>query len=357
MPEPIGIYIHIPFCKKRCAYCDFFSTFYNPEVVKSYISALLKEIKKWGGKLARPVNSLYIGGGTPSLIKGAIISILNCVRDNFELTDNCEITVEVNPESASEEFLFSAFSAGVNRLSIGVQSFKDDELKMLGRSHSALQARNTYYLAKSLGFKNISLDLMMCLPKSNIASLKFTLDSFMRLSPAHISAYMLKIEENTAFDKQKIKPLEDDKQAEQYLFTCEYLRNHGYIHYEISNFAKPKYESVHNLRYWNCEEYLGIGPSAASFIDKKRFFYPNNLKKFISSPETYFDGHGGSTEEKIMLGLRTNRGADISPFCKIDDPRLIKYEQEGLLKIDYPYVYLTDKGMLLSNRIITELIY
>ncbi len=357
MPEPLGIYIHIPFCKKRCAYCDFFSTFYDFELVKTYISALLKETKKWGGILARPVNSLYIGGGTPSLLKSHIKTVINGVKDSFELTKDCEITVEANPESMTEEFLSAALSAGANRLSLGVQSFKDDELKMLGRSHSALQARNAYYLARSMGFKNISLDLMICLPNSNLNTLKFTLDSFMRLSPAHISAYMLKVEDNTVFSKQKIRELEEEEQVEQYMFVCEYLKNHGYIHYEISNFSKPHYESVHNSKYWNCEEYLGIGPSAYSFIDGRRFFYPNNYKKFLTDPETFFDGNGGTLEEKVMLGLRTNRGADISSYCEKNDPRLLKFEQEGLLKNDYPFVYLTDKGMLLSNRIITELIY
>lgn len=354
--NPLGLYIHIPFCKKRCAYCDFYSSFFDTELVKQYLTVLKKEIKKWGGKTDRPVDTVYIGGGTPSLLGKSAGTLIKAVKNYFDVTDDAEITVEANPESCTEGFLSSILENGANRLSLGVQSFRDDELRTLSRIHNASAARNAYFTAKSMGFKNISLDLMMGLPNSDIKSLKYTLDAFMRLSPQHISAYILKIEENTLFKKQKTAVPSDDEQAEQYLFVCETLEKNGYEHYEISNFSKPSFYSRHNMKYWMDEEYIGIGPSAASFLDGRRFYYKDNLHKFLKYPETYFDGHGGSVDEKIMLGLRTSRGADISAVIASDDKKLIKLKNEGFINLDYPRVSLTDRGMLLSNQIITELI-
>lgn len=356
LANPVGLYIHIPFCKKRCAYCDFYSSFFESGLVKQYLSALKKEMKKWGGKLDRPVDTVYIGGGTPSLLGKSAGTLIKAAKNYFDVTEDAEITVESNPESCTESFLSSVLENGANRLSLGVQSFNDDELRKLSRIHSAKEARNAYCTAKSMGFKNISLDLMMGLPNSDLKSLKHTLDAFLRLSPQHISAYILKIEENTLFKKQKTAVPSDDEQAEQYLFVCETLEKNGYEHYEISNFSKPSFYSKHNMKYWMDEEYLGIGPSAASFLDGKRFYYKADLHKFMQEPETYFDGHGGSDDERIMLGLRTSRGADISAFVAPDDKKLIKFKNEGFINLDYPRVSLTDRGMLLSNQIITELI-
>ena len=358
----LGLYIHIPFCAKKCAYCDFYSTFAEGTVIERYLSALEKEINKWGGLTDRPIDTIYIGGGTPSLLKERIGDIVKKVKDSFLVTDNAEITVEANPCSISEEFLLSAKKAGVNRLSIGVQSGNDKELKILGRMHTAKKASEAINLAREFGFDNISLDLMLCLPDSNLKTLKENLDYITALSPEHISAYMLKIEENTLFaNKSDLNLPDEDGEAKQYLYMCKYLENKGYEHYEISNFCKEGRESRHNLKYWNCEEYIGIGPSAHSFFEGKRFYYPNDLKGFIANPQTILDGEGGSREEELMLALRLKKGVDITKFynplpedLKL---RLKKLEAEDLIEYNHPNISLTDKGMLVSNIIITELIY
>ena len=358
----LGLYIHIPFCAKKCAYCDFYSTFAEGTVIERYLTALEKEINKWGGLTDRPIDTIYIGGGTPSLLGERIGDIVKKVKDSFLVTADAEITVEANPCSISEEFLLSAKKAGVNRLSIGVQSGNDKELKILGRMHTAKKASEAINLAREFGFDNISLDLMLCLPDSNLETLKENLDYITALSPEHISAYMLKIEKNTLFaNKSDLNLPDEDGEAKQYLYMCEYLENKGYEHYEISNFCKEGRESRHNLKYWNCEEYIGIGPSAHSFFEGKRFYYPNDLKGFIANSQTVLDGEGGSREEELMLALRLKKGVDITKFYNPlpEDlkQKLKKLEAEDLIEYSHPNISLTDKGMLVSNIIITELIY
>ena len=202
MTNPLGLYIHIPFCEKKCNYCDFYSAFYNKDILISYLTTLKGEINKWGGAINRPIDTIYIGGGTPSLLSEEIIPLLDCVKANFTVLDNAEITVEANP-SSSGDFLEFAKRAGVNRLSIGVQSGCDDTLKTLGRTHTSRDAATTVQKARRLGFDNISLDLMIALPNSNIDTLKKDIDFILSLNPEHISSYILKIEQNTAFFKKQ----------------------------------------------------------------------------------------------------------------------------------------------------------
>lgn len=358
----LGLYIHIPFCAKKCAYCDFYSTFAEDTVVARYLSAIKKEIKKWGGLTDRPIDTIYIGGGTPSVLGEKIADIVKTVYDNFCVCEDAEITVEANPCSINKEFLRAARVWGVNRLSIGVQSGNDSELKELHRTHTAKQAVEAFKMAREEGFSNISLDLMLCLPDSNIETLRKNLKYITDLNPEHISAYMLKIEENTLFAKKSDLNLPDEEgEAQQYLYMCEYLKSKGYEHYEISNFCKNGKESRHNLRYWQTEEYIGIGPSAHSFLDGKRFFYPSNLKEFISSPQTQFDSDGGDKEERLMLGLRLKAGVDMTefynPLPEGKAKKLKKFQSEGLIEYNHPTVSLTDRGMLVSNMLITELVY
>ncbi|MBQ8203062.1 MAG: radical SAM family heme chaperone HemW [Clostridia bacterium] len=358
----LGIYIHIPFCAKKCAYCDFYSTFAEGTVIERYLSALKDEISKWGGLIDRPIDTIYIGGGTPSVLGKRICDIVKKVYDSFCVEEGAEITVEANPCSITAEFLQSARNAGVNRLSIGVQSGNNTELKILGRAHTAEEAERVVKLAREEGFDNISLDLMLCLPDSNIGTLKNSLDYITALEPEHISAYMLKVEENTLFAKREDLNLPDEEEeARQYLYMCDYLEKKGYGHYEISNFCKEGRKSRHNLKYWLCEEYLGIGPSAHSFLDNKRFYYPDDLKGFISSPETLPDGAGGSAQEELMLALRLMKGIDITEYYNPLPQDLINklegYKKQGLITYNHPMVSLTDKGCLVSNTLITELIY
>ena len=359
--KPLGLYIHIPFCAKKCAYCDFYSAFPEGTVTARYLSVLKEEIIKWGGLTDRPIDTIYIGGGTPSLLGERIGEIVKTVYVNFSVCEDVEITVEANPCSITPEFLKSARESGVNRLSIGVQSGNDNELKVLGRTHTAEMAKSAVELAKREGFNNISLDLMICLPDSGIKSLKENMDFIVGLNPEHVSAYMLKIEEKTLFAKRDLNLPNEEEEAEQYLYMCDYLKEKGYEHYEISNFCKNGKESRHNLKYWQCEEYIGIGPSAHSFLDGKRFFYPADLRKFISCPETVVEGEGGDREEKLMLALRLKKGINLLEFFEKIPEKLLKkinnFESKGLISYNHPHLHLTDKGMLLSNILITELIY
>lgn len=357
----LGLYIHIPFCERKCNYCDFYSAFYNKDVLDLYLTALKGEIKRWGGNLNRPIDTIYIGGGTPSLLGEHIISLAETIGQNFKVLDNCEFTVEVNPASSSS-FLQYAKQAGVNRLSVGVQSGNDSTLKLLGRTHTAFDAASTITAAHALGFDNISVDLMLALPGSNLQALKTDIDFMLNLNPQHISAYILKIEQNTLFAKRQntLNLPDDDNTAEQYLFMCDTLQKSGYEHYEISNFAKQGAVSRHNMKYWCGDEYLGIGPSAHSFVDGKRFYYPRDLQGFIKAPQTVYDGEGGDRSEKLMLSLRLSSGVDLTkiygtiPQTIVDKVSLL--EEAGYLKVNLPKISLTNSGMLISNSIITELL-
>ncbi len=351
-----GLYIHIPFCESKCAYCNFYSVFKSDKLIDEYLSALKREIKKWGGQNDRLFDTVYIGGGTPSVLNGKIYDLIACIKENFNISADAEITAELNP-NVSNEFLFSAEKSGVNRISLGVQSGNDTELSVLGRKHTANEAKETVKRIKSFGFSNISADLMIALPDSNLDTLKENLDFMLSLDVPHISSYILKIEEKTKFYKENIQIPNEDEQANQYLFMCDYLEKSGYSHYEISNFSKIGYESRHNLKYWNCEEYLGLGPSAHSFFDTKRFYYPGDIKEFIKNPNTVFDCTGGSDEEKIMLGLRLKSGINLKDYKnrKLEN-RLTMLYKAKLINKDEMCISLTDKGMLVSNSIISNIL-
>ncbi len=352
----LGLYLHIPFCQKRCAYCDFYSGVFTEELMDNYLKSLTEEIKKWGGEITLPINTIYLGGGTPSLLNERLTAVLDCVRGNYKVTDNCEITLEINPQPNIKEILVNAKKAGINRLSIGIQTSDNQKLKLLGRTHTKEDAENAVKTAQKLGFSNISLDLMIGLPDSDKQTLKKDLDFLISLNPEHISCYILKIEQNTAFYKMKTALPDEDNVSEQYLFMCDYLENKGYSHYEISNFCKENYESRHNLKYWKAQEYLGIGPSAHSFLSGKRFYYPKDLKKFINSPQTVFDDFGGQEEEKIMLNLRLRDGIDTSLFSEKAKQKCELFSKNGLGILQNNRFCLTDKGMLVSNAIICEIL-
>ena len=353
MDKPLGLYLHIPFCEKKCAYCDFYSACVTDTVQDSYVTALILEIKKWGGLIDRPIDTIYVGGGTPSVLGNRIEKILLAVKENFKILQNAEITAEVNPASAVEDFLNIAKRSGVNRLSVGVQSANDDELKVLGRTHTVKQSEYTVKTEREMGFDNISLDLMICLPDSNIKSLENSLDFISSLKPEHISAYMLKIEPDTKFSKLTLNLPDEDMQANQYLYMCKYLEEKGYLHYEISNFALKGRESRHNLKYWTQKEYIGIGPSAHSFLDGKRFYYKRDLKGFIKEPEIISDGLGGDRQEEIMLRLRLKDGIRVKNADRV--LYFSKLKEAGYININNQRLSLTNKGMLLSNSIITQI--
>lgn len=363
----LGLYLHIPFCQKKCRYCDFYSTFGSNELIDEYTNALIKSINQWGGTLKnRPIDTIYFGGGTPSLLGERLKDVIKTVKKSFCVAENSEITLELNPDTNISKLLKVAKSAGINRLSIGAQSSNDEELLLLGRTHTSQDTENAVKTARELGFSNISLDLMIGLPDSNIKTLEKSLDFITKLSPEHISAYILKIEENTHFYKQKnsLNLPDEEEIAEQYLFMCEYLENKGYSHYEISNFSKTGYESRHNLKYWQGADYLGLGPAAHSSLSNERFYYPRDLKAFIKGNAPISDGKSGGIEEYIMLSLRIKSGIvfkDFETFFKKEFPKkaLEKakiLEKHNLVKITDKNISLTNNGMLLSNSIITEIL-
>ena len=350
--------MHIPFCQKKCAYCDFYSAVLSEELIDRYLKAISLSLKQWGGKINRPIDTIYLGGGTPSILNHRLIPLLDTVKNNFKVKEDAEITLEVNPQHNIKEILVNAKAAGVNRISIGAQSGNDNELEMLGRMHAALDTENAVKTARSLGFSNISLDLMLGLPNSNLDTLKNSLDFVIFQNPEHISAYILKIEQGTAFFKNKetLNLPSEDNICEQYLFMCQYLKENGYSHYEISNFCKDNKKGLHNLKYWHCEEYLGIGPSAHSYLDGKRFYYPKNLKGFISGNSPIPDGVGGDKPEKLMLELRLSDGILLSELTPKAHKKCQLYIKNSLATINNDRFALTDKGMLVSNTIISEIL-
>lgn len=363
--KSIGIYIHIPFCEQKCPYCDFYSI-NCPDEYDKFTSELIVRIHDYGEIYKRSVDTIYFGGGTPSVIgSDRLIRILDAVYGIFDVVQNCEITVEVNPCSA-EKLDFSAMrEAGFNRLSIGLQSTNASELKLLGRRHTADDAKAVVFDAKKAGFDNISLDLMMCVPEQTKSSLYESIKFCKDCNVNHISIYMLKIEENTPFFniKNTLHLFDDDEQADIYTFAVDTLENIGYKQYEISNFAFSGYEGKHNLHYWRDEEYLGIGPSAHSYINGKRFYYTRDINEFYEGI-ICDDGIGGDIAEYIMLSLRLSEGVSVDylkdKYEYVLSKNLIRALNrlvcEGLVVFDNHTISLTKNGFLVSNSVINYII-
>ena len=361
---PIGLYLHIPFCDGKCAYCNFYSRpcagcfEYN-----EYTAQLINSIQSWGKKIKRPVDTVYFGGGTPSLLgHERLTAILERVYASFAITDDAEITVEVNPTSTDELDFSLLRKAGFNRLSIGLQSANDNELRILGRRHSVDDARRTVQRAQDAGFDNISLDVMLAVPEQTPDSLDRALSFCASCEVQHISAYILKIEEGTRFDrmKEQLPLFDDDQQAALYEQTVRRLTELGYHQYEISNFSFTGRESRHNLHYWHDDEYLGLGPSAHSFLDGRRFYYDSDFQCFYDDRVTV-EGAGGDSEEYIMLALRLSEGLVFDHYEErfghpVSD-RLIeaarRLQAKGLCTVNDTAIQLTVKGFLVSNAVIT----
>lgn len=359
--KKIGVYIHIPFCIRKCPYCDFYSVKASQENIEKYSLTVTEKIQKWGEALNKSADTLYFGGGTPSCLSAKQLSaIANTAKNSFKIDDNAEITVEINPTISDFDFEYLRKN-GFNRISVGVQSANDDELKILGRLHTSEQAKNCIEKIRKSGFENISLDLMIATPTQTNDSLERSIEFCARNNAQHISAYILKIEKGTKFYtlKDRLKLPNDDGQAEMYLFACEKLKEYGYNQYEISNFSKSGFESRHNLKYWNDDEYIGIGPSAHSFIDGKRFYYSRSMKDFADG--NYIDdGIGGSEEEYIMLGLRLSKGINNREYAErfghnIPDKYFLqakKLMSAGYTEVTSDCIRLTTQGFIVSNSVI-----
>ncbi len=360
-----GIYIHIPFCKSKCPYCDFYS--FRPDSIQkdSYLEAVLLCLLSYKDKIKDSIDTIYFGGGTPSFFGGERIkSVIDCIKDNYSV-NNAEITVECNPSSVDEKLVASLSYAGVNRISTGMQSAVDKERQALGRLSDKKRVAEAVSLIKSYGIDNISLDLMLGIPHQTKESLRESLDFIISQDVKHISAYMLKIEEGTPFSEMTLPLPDEDEVCELYLFASDYLEEKGFSQYEISNFAKEGFESRHNLKYWHSEEYLGIGPSAHSFIGGERFYYPRDFASFLANPTPVYDGKGGDEQEYIMLALRLKEGLTKKGFSERFGKEIpedifkkaLPLEKAALLEITEEGLHLTKKGFLLSNSIITSLLY
>ena len=361
--KPIGLYIHIPFCNGKCPYCDFYSVIPNSETVSQYVNALCEKIDQAGGIY----DTVYFGGGTPSLIGADNIAK---IMSHINRTPDCEATLECNPsDTGAVNSLFDfkiAAKSGINRISMGLQSADNAERKALGRRGGCDDVERAILRAKDAGIDNISLDLMLGVPNQTAESLKKSIAFCKKSGAKHVSAYMLKIEEGTPFHKIKdnlILP-DEDETSDLYLLAVDELKKAGFAQYEISNFSEKGYESRHNLKYWRCEEYLGIGASAHSFKDGKRFFYKRSIADFVSGNPPIDDGTGGNEEEFIMLALRLSEGLVFanyqSRFGKPVPENLIckakELEKHGLVKITDFNISLTVNGFLLSNSVICALV-
>lgn len=364
---PIGLYVHVPFCDGKCPYCDFYSLRGSEERMGEYTDSVISHIRSYAEGLNRRADTLYFGGGTPNLIGASRLgALIAAARDGFAL-ENAEITVEVNPTEDLSGFLKELRAAGANRLSIGLQSANEDELQLLGRRHTALQAAKAVHDAQNAGFDNISLDLMMAIQNQTKESLLKSIEFCADANIQHVSAYLLKVEPGTAYYKhrEELDVPDDDAASELYLFACNELEKRGFMQYEISNFAKPGFESRHNLKYWHCEEYLGIGPAAHSFINGKRFYYNRSIGEFIGGGLPVQDGTGGDFEEYAMLALRLAEGiTDENCRARFGSgiPEKVlqaakRYEKAGLTVCRNNGFFFTKKGFLVSNTLIGEILY
>lgn len=357
--KSLGIYIHIPFCSSLCPYCDFYKVRADGELAEKNTEAAMRVAASFSHTYGRhPVDTIYFGGGTPSAIPGELIArMINSVRENFDVTPDCEITVECNPSSDLETFIPAVAAAGVNRVSLGLQSAADGERRALGRASGAERVKQAVDIIRAAGIENISLDVMLGVPKQSKESLKETLDFCISLKVPHVSAYMLKLEEGTVFYNRRETlnlPSEDDV-CDMYEQTCEAFESAGIKQYEISNFAVPGSESKHNLKYWRDEEYLGIGPAAHSFADGRRFFFPADIESFIEGAETVDDGPGGSFEEKLMLGLRLTEGVSDLPSDFVSRVAA-RTDLAPFIDLQGSTLRLNRSGFLISNRVISEIL-
>ena len=361
MKNNLGIYIHVPFCAAKCAYCDFYSLAGQLSQADAYVARLCADIAQTAPQCtAYSVDTIYFGGGTPSLLGGARIAhILQALTAAFAVQPDAEITIEANPDSITEAFLSAVRQAGANRLSIGIQSAHDDELRAIGRIHTFAQAQQAVSRARQAGFQNISVDLMYALPEQTIPKLVQSIDALLALQPEHLSCYGLTVEPHTPLGRANPTLPDGDTQADMYLLLCERMAQAGFLHYEISNFARAGFASRHNSRYWQQSPYLGFGPGAHADFGGKRTEQVRDLAAWLAgAPPQLEDTDIDRAAEYIMLSLRTAEGWDAAHYAAAfhSDPNPI---ERALSALPDHYIthtgsrwHLTDAGFLLSNPII-----
>ena len=330
------------------------------EYEEEYISALLKEAERFRGIEACTV---YLGGGTPSVLSGKSLNrLMSGLGDIFKISENAEITIEINPKTADREKLMIFKDLGINRLSVGIQSFNKNTLKTLGRIHSSEDAKNVVSEAEKLGFDNISADLMFSVPNQTAEEFENDIKTAVNLGVHHVSCYGLKIEPGTVFYKKGVQCLPDETDRRMYARAKEILEENGFFRYEISNFAKPGKRSQHNLLYWKCREYVGLGCGAHSYLNGERYSNIKDIKKYISSCGSVHENvcvlsEHDKTEESLIMGMRLEEGADCGLVRRLGTEKVIeKYIENGYIKKENEKIKFTDKGFDVSNYILSELI-
>ena len=368
MPE--SLYIHIPFCIRKCLYCDFLSVTYNESLAKAYTDALCKELilKK---DIAEELKTIYIGGGTPTILPEECFSqLFKCLKDNFKFSDSHEITIEANPGTVDKSKIDAMLSLGVNRLSIGVQSFNDNKLKTLGRIHTSDEALKAIEAIKNSGINNFSIDLIYGIPGQTLDSWKRTVSKAVELSPAHISSYELTPEKDTPLyrliQSGEVKMPDEDLVLSMYDYAIDHLTSKGYEHYEISNFALPRFRCLHNLNYWDRGEYIGAGAGAHSFIRGFRSKNTDDIRRYIKDLNKGIIPKAESTDIKrddaikefIFLNLRKTEGISLAKAeaLGLDMPGVcMGLIEDGYLEIKGDYLRLSRKGLVISNSVIVRL--
>jgi oxygen-independent coproporphyrinogen-3 oxidase len=360
-----GLYVHIPFCRSKCPYCDFYSVA-STSLVSRWLAALQKEVIHYKDRFG-PFDSLYLGGGTPTCLDvGSLRKIMETLRVHFDFTSDTEMTIEANPGDLTDEKILAIKDLGFNRISLGVQAFDDDTLSFLGRTHTAQDAEKALINLRASGFENICVDLIYGFEGQTEKTWKKTLEKALSFQPEHLSCYELTIEKRTLFSRWKekgiIKPLTEKELSILFATTSDFLRDHGYIHYEISNFAREvKYASRHNQKYWRHIPYLGLGPSAHSFQDSTRWWNVRSIRaycKALESGEAPIKEHENLTKEQLILesislGSRTREGFDLNeiPPDTLSSENLSKLQDAGFIRIKDNHVIPTQTGFLVADHL------
>lgn len=375
--DRFGIYVHIPFCKSKCKYCDFISFTCSENKIEKYFDILVKEIESKKNCTNKQVTTIYIGGGTPSFPDSKyIVKIVNTIKNTFQISKDCEITIEVNPGTITREKLLDYKNVGINRISIGLQSTNDRILKLIGRIHTYKEFLNTYNLVQDVGYNNINIDLMLGIPTQTISELEDSVKKVIELNPKHISIYSLIVEDNTQMkkliDNGELALPSEEIERKMYWKAKKLLEHNGFNQYEISNFSKKEYESKHNLDCWNQEEYVGVGVAAHSYLSRKRFSNIESLEEYIKNENDFeknviineIQNKEEQAKEYMMIGLRKIRGISISEFEKkfrINPLFYFRFEinelvEKSLIEVDLDTIKLTSKGLDFANLVFEKFI-
>ena len=371
MKRKIRLYVHMPFCVQKCLYCDFLSWHDSRENQARYVQALCREIRACRGRYPARVSSLFFGGGTPSVLEpGHMAEIMEALAEVFSFEPDSEMSIEANPGTVNLEKLRAYEKMGLNRISFGLQSAHNEELKALGRIHTWEEFLESYDLARQAGFDNINVDLMSGIPDQTLASWQKTLSRVLELAPEHVSAYSLIVEEGTPFAQRKLNLPEEEEERRMYEMTAEMLGSQGYRQYEISNYALPQRECAHNMGYWMRDDYLGLGLGAASLFDSQRWNNTDSMEEYLEKSERPEEiqvcreklSVREQMEETMFLGLRMTEGIERERFQKefgisveeVYGDALRRLEGLGLLQADRGRIYLTRKGISLSNQVFVE---